>query len=106
MNVKRNTKNIINQYVIKLANDVNTLSNCIVELYIFNFIQKIPIVVYNDDNIIIYIFDNGLIYHYKRDKKLPKFNNNLKNKFNYINLRFNFISHISIPDVIEVLYFK
>lgn len=108
MDIRRNSKNIINEYIVRLASDVNTYTNCIVELYILNKIQKIPIVVYNDDNQITYIFDDGLIFNLKNDKSLPKKSENyiIKKKFSVINLRFSFITHASIPDEIEVLYFK
>lgn len=108
MEIKKNSKHIVNEYIIRLGSDVGTLSNCIVELYILNLIQKIPIVVYNDDNQIIYIYDNGLIYHYKEDKSIPKKADPYigPKKYTAINLRFSFITHISIPDEIEVLYYK
>lgn len=108
MEIKKNSKNIINEFIVRLAGDVSTLTNCIVELYILNMIQKIPIVVYNDDNQITYIFDGGLLYHYKRDKSIPKKAEPYTSfkKHIAINLRFSFITHVSIPDEIEVLYFK
>lgn len=108
MEIKKSSKNIISEFIVRLANDVATLTNDIVELYILNMIQKIPIVVYNDDNEITYIFDDGIIYHYKRDKVIPKKSElyTSSKKHTVINLRFSFITHVSIPDEIEVLYIK
>jgi len=109
MEVKKNSKNIVSEYIIRMANDVNTLTNCIVELYVLNKIQKTPIVVYNDDNQVTYIFDDGLIYNLKSgNKNLPKKSDQYltTKKFSVINLRFSFITHVSIPDEIEVLFFK
>ncbi len=123
---RKNSKYIISDFVIRLGNDVYTSTNCIVELYILNKIQKIPIVVYNDDNQIMYIFDDGIIYNINNSKSIPKksekyllmTNSNKSHdtlsKKKYvtddpryvINLRFSFITNSLVPDEIEVLYYK
>jgi hypothetical protein len=107
---KRSSKDIIHDFIVKLADDVFTLTNCIVELYILNKVQNIPIVVYNDDNALIYIFDNGLVYHHLRSNNISKkeiekytaVGKRIKN----INMRFSFITNGSIPDELEILYYK
>lgn len=108
MNPKRNSKNIVDEYIVKLGSTINSFTSCIVELYIINKIQDIPIIVYDDDNKIVYIFNNGIVYNHKTDKTIPK---NMEkyttvNKGNVINLQFSYISHVSIPDEINAIYYK
>jgi hypothetical protein len=96
--------NMINEFIVKISADVFTITNCIVELFILNKLQKIPIIVYNDDNQIIYVFNNGIEYHYRKHKEIPNsVNKLLTNKENTIMLRFGFYRHASIPDEIESL---
>ena len=104
MNIKKTSKNVIDDFTTKLGHDTLVLTNCIVELYVINKIQHIPIVVYNNDNDIIYVFDDGIIYdkNKKSNNKLTKYEND-KNKI--INMRFNFISGNMIPDDIDAIYF-
>lgn len=101
MNPTKSSKNPIQDFIIRLGTNVLTLTNGIVELYVLNKLQKFPIIVYNDDHNIIYIFDDGLKYNYTKDKsfKLPKSNNTIQ-------LIFNFITNNTIPDEIEVIYNK
>ncbi len=95
-------------FVTKLSSDTHTLTNCVIELFVINKIQHIPIVVYNDDNEIVYIFDNGLIYN----KNINKPTQTMTNKYGQdkknekINIRFSFISGSTVPDEIEVIYYK
>ena len=103
MNIKKTSKDIIADFTTKISNDTQLVTNCIVELYIINKIQGIPIVVYNEEDEIIYIYDNGLIYN-KNNKSTDKINK-YENKPNYINLQFNMGKSI-IPEDISVIYFK
>jgi hypothetical protein len=117
-NFNSKNKDPINDYIINLGNDMHILTNCIPELYILNKIEKIPIVVYDDDNVLIYVFEEskGLIYNYsekaknkgpeKEQEKDPAITKILENKTKNITLRFEFISNKSIPDDIEVFYYK
>lgn len=108
MDIKKNTKNPINSFILKLSKDTHILSNGIVELYILSKINKIPIVVYNDYNTPIYIFVKGLVYNSFTNKTIP--NEYVKytktDAKNCINLRFMFITNNKIPDDVEVIYFK
>ena len=107
IDIKKSAREAINEFIIRLGDDVNAVTNCVVELFVLNKIQKIPIIVYNDDNDIIYIFDDGLIYEHKINKNIPKKSENyINNKNSIINLRFNFVTNVDIPDEIEVLYYK
>lgn len=107
MESKKDYKSYINEYIVRLMDESNVMDNCIVELYILNKLQGIPIIIYDDDNNIMYIFDNGLIYNIKDSK-----NANFKdvNKYttgsNIINMRFNLLLNSLIPDKIFVMYNK
>jgi hypothetical protein len=109
MNIKRTSKDHVHDFIIKMAKDIPTLTNCIVELYVLSKINSIPIVVYNDDNNVKYIFDDGLLYNSLETPKLPKemFKySDPKMRKHYINLRFMLISNNRIPDDIETIYYK
>jgi hypothetical protein len=108
MDVKKNVKNEIQEFILKLAKEIIILTNCIVELFVLSKINQIPIVVYNEDNKVIYIFDKGITYNSNIDKKIP--DNSQKfikdDRKNVVNLRFTFISSNKIPDEIATIYFK
>ena len=84
------------------------LINEFVELYILSRINRIPIVIYDQDDEVVYIFVKGLVYNKHKNKTLSdKYNNLLnENKFDCINLRFIFMSNKYIPESIESIYFK
>ena len=106
MDQRRSAKDPIHDFIIKLGSDVFTLTNCVVELYTLNMLQRIPIIVYDDNNMVIYIFDNG-IKHSKANKLMTKTDiDNFVKTTNCIQIRFSFITHVSIPDEIEVIYKK
>jgi hypothetical protein len=100
-------KNIIDDFTIKLGNDVYTLTNCIIELHVLSKIQKdIPIIVLNDDSKIQYIFSEGLVYDlHDKTTNLKNIDEYKNNKYS-ITLRFSFISSGNIPDEIEIIYYK
>jgi hypothetical protein len=103
---KKKSTYIIN-YVVKTASDNNTITDGFVELFIMSIINPdIPIVIYNDSNKILIVFDNGKVI---KDKDTDKYKNNNKN----INIRFTyFLNNPTIgelkyvPDIIEVIFFK
>ena len=107
IDVKKSSEDKIHDFIIKIGTDVVTSTNCIVELYILNKIQKIPIIVYDDDNNIIYVFNDGLKQNIRNNLYMSKteLDNLLKDKKN-IKLRFNFITNSVIPDEIETIYDK
>ena len=86
---------------------MHILTNCIVELYILNKIENIPIFIWDDDDVLIYVFDNGLKYNYYENKnKSKEVEKLLENKNKCITLKFTLISNKSIPDDIESIYYK
>ena len=104
----KKSKNIINDFIIKLSKETNLISDCVVELYILSQINRISIVIYDQDDDIVYIFDKGLIYDKHKDKEIPKSHIKLtkEERFDCINLRFYYITDKYVPNYIEVLYFK
>ena len=106
MHLKKKSTYIVT-YVVKTASDNNTITDGFVELFIMSKINPdIPIVIYNDSNKVMMVFDNGKIIN---DKNIETYKNNNK----YINIRFTYflnqpkigeLKHI--PDIVELLYFK
>jgi hypothetical protein len=92
--------NNINSFIVKLGSN-NELTNGIIELYILNKIHKIPILVINNNNNIIYIFDNGI------DNNIKNIDNN-KYLYNdkYIKIRFHYIKNNPYPYKIDSIYNK
>jgi hypothetical protein len=101
MIINKKSKNVINDFITKLGTDISFASNSIVELYILNKIHKIPIVIYNEDNKIIYVFDDDFIDYSNKEP-----NNKYVEKSDLINIRFNYIKSSDKPDMFEVIYFK
>jgi len=107
MEIKNKDKDFIDEFIVKIGSDMNILSNCIVELYILNKLENIPIIVYDDDDVLIYVFDNGIKYNYYENKNKSKdIEKLLEHKEKCVTLKFTFISNKTIPDDIETIYYK
>ena len=119
-NIKSSSKNPIEDFVIKIGKFINNVTNCIVELHVLSKINNVPIVVYNDKSIPIFIFNDGLVYEHKHMAEIPfeyhklihpemvKFkDNSVKNDANkIINLKFSYATGSKIPSHIDTIYFK
>jgi hypothetical protein len=103
---KKNSKNIVNDFIVTLSKDINIVSNCIIELYVLNQLNDIPIIIYNQNDDIIYIFDKKIIFNSYNDKYNKEYDIYKKNQYDYINLKFIFITNNYIPDHIHSIYFK
>jgi len=104
LEIKKTSKDVIKDFVIKLAKDIEIYTNCIVELHVLSIINKIPIIIYNDYNNIEYVFDNGLVYLRSSGESVPEKYDKLIRES--VKLRFIFMTHSIIPDEIETIYFK
>ena len=107
MNLKKSYT--ISDYAIKLGNSTSYKTNTIPELYILSKINNIPIIIYNDMNKPLYVFDNGIKYLdndelYSKEDIKKYIDPKLRTK--YINIRYIFYTGDRIPDDIEILYFK
>lgn len=100
-------KNDANNFINKISRDIVTSTNCIIELHILNNIYKIPIMVYNNNNDIIYIFDKELVFNYKNDnidnKKFAKYKDNIFGE-NIIHIKFVVVNSLDHPINIETIY--
>lgn len=108
MNINRT--NPLDEFISRLTSDIITFTSGVVELYVLSRIIKIPIVVINDNNKVIFVFNNGLKFHHKQDNtdKLEQFNEfvNIENNKETIYLRFSYLTNRDVPDEIEVIYSK
>ena len=107
MNLKK--KDTATNYTIKLGENPSFRTNTIPELHILSIINDIPIIIYDDLNNPIFVYDSGLLYN-KFDidlnkKDIQKYINK-DNKHKYINIKFVYISNNEIPDFIESIYYK
>jgi hypothetical protein len=102
LDVQRKVKNHVNGFIIRIVKNISEMTNCVVELFILSKINKIPVVVYDTDNVIRYVFDESKIITDKNKETYSKVGDRGK----YINLRFSFVSNNRIPDSIDVLYFN
>lgn len=98
-------RGLVLDYINAFTREVTTNTNCVIELYIMNKIFGVAIIVYNDQNDIIYVFDNGVAYdkYYSKDPVDSKYRKDL-NK--YINIKFSIMSAHAIPSNIESYYYK
>jgi hypothetical protein len=96
-------------YAIKIGENPSFRTNTIPELYILSIINDIPVIVYDDLNNPIYVYDTGLIYN-KYDDKLNKKDIskyiNTTNRQKYINIKFIFVLDNQVPNFIEIIYYK
>uniref|UniRef100_A0A6C0EAQ0 Early transcription factor VETF large subunit n=1 Tax=viral metagenome TaxID=1070528 RepID=A0A6C0EAQ0_9ZZZZ len=99
MNLKKSSKDHIHDFIVRLSKESPSMTNCIVELFILSKVNSIPIVIYDDNMNIIHVFDDGF-----GNIKDPKYSG--KNRNNFINLKFHFITNHKIPDIVQVVYFK
>ena len=103
MNLKKNKD--INDFIIKLGGSISFRTNCMVELTVLSYINDIPIVIYDELNIPIYVFNKGLVYDRKINKE-TEIKKIIDNRDKNINIRFIYTMNNEIPDVMEILYFK
>jgi hypothetical protein len=100
----------IKQILRSVTKDISTTDG-FTEYYVLSRMYAIPIVVTNDNNEILYIFDNGLLFDrftqnikLLEDSKLLKYKNH-NDLRNIINVRFSLLSGSTTPIDIEVIYY-
>jgi hypothetical protein len=92
----------IKDYIIRIANDIVTTSNGITELLVLTKINNdLPIIIRNDVDKIIYIFDNGKYFENPPQNIITGYD-----MTKCINLRYDYSGTSTVPDVIEVIYYK
>lgn len=109
----RNKDNPLNRLIIDISSEIETVTNCVIELHVLSRRFKSIIYVYDGSNNIVYLFDNGIIYDSVinktfgeiNDKKFAKYKTpEIKRKA--IQMRFGFMHGIEIPESIDVIYMK
>lgn len=105
--METDSKNFIKEFIGKITKSTIP-TNGIIEYYILNRIYRIPIIIYDKYNTIIYIIDNGIKYDYI---SMTNINNaistsELKEKQSLVNIRFSDINADNIPTMVESLYYK
>jgi hypothetical protein len=110
--IKKDSKNSIKTYITNMGSEIMTTTNGIPELHALSKIySNFNIYVY-DDNDILYLFSNGLIYN-ANDKNKKTINSPMYKKYHdvkvrnkSIHIKFGFTTNKKIPDEIDVLYIK
>lgn len=103
-------KDNISEFIIRVTRDVITSTNCVLELYILNKIYHIPIIVYDDNNEIIYIIDDDVLYDaFNDNKNILEKKHKYKNKnfvINAVNIKFSLLGSSVVPVAIDIIYYK
>lgn len=89
---KKEMKKPQKSFIIKIWKSIRTFTNGVIEYYVLNKIFGIVIRVYDENDEVMYIFDNGI----KKETNI--------NKTNMINIRFLGIGEI--PANVDVIYYK
>ena len=105
---KIDPKNFYNNYLVKLRKSL-TNTSCFVELYVLSKIFKNPIIVYDNYNQVVFIYDDGLVF-YKNDKKLndnkiiKHYDVNTYKSHKIIIIKFEYITSKTVPNVIISIF--
>ena len=104
MNLDNN--NFINDLKKYLTRSNENLKSYIIDIYILSKINKYIIVLYDNFDNIIGIFDNGLIYlaNYYENNDIKKYSNNSS----YINIKYNITNFLftNSPNIISSIYYN
>ena len=90
----------IEEFIINLIAKQTSNSSFIIELFILHYIIHVPIIVYNNNMQIIYVFDT--IFH---NDITPEIIKKYENSPEYINLKFKFKDYNITPHELYVIYF-
>ena len=89
----------IEDFVLFISGNENT-SNGLIELFIINYLNDIPVIVYDDNDLELYYLDKHKLYMGDKIKSVNKYLENT------IKLKFSFTLENNIPDKIYVIYNK
>ena len=102
MRVLKASDDPIREFINRVANDVVTTSNGYTELLILTkFNDDIPVIIRNDSDKVIAIFDAGKYTENPDQTIVSKYD-----VYKCINIKFEYVGNSSVPDTIEVIYYK
>lgn len=92
--------------IVRMSNDVQTLTNCVIELFVLSKLYETIIYVYDDNMTIIYMIHptDGIVYDKNTNTELN--NSKYTSYTKVINMKFYFFTKNIYPDKIESIYFK
>ena len=88
---KKKEKNIQKSFIVRLWKNIGTFTNGLVELYVLNKTQGITIYIFDENNEVKYVIDNGIK------------SSSSDTKYNSINLRY--IGDGEIPSEVDAIYY-
>lgn len=102
MGIRRSSNDPVREFINRLSNDVMTTSNGITELMVLTKINNdIPVIIRNDTDKVIHIFDAGTHVENPDTTTVSTYD-----PFKCINLKFEYVGNSSVPDIVEVIYYK
>lgn len=101
MGMQKTIHNTINMFISKLTTDMTTTTG-IVELTILSMINtRYAIMVHNEYNKIIHLFNKGTHYVEPSNTEILKYDMR-----NCINIKYEYVNNMTIPDNIFAVYYK
>jgi aspartate carbamoyltransferase regulatory subunit len=92
----------INKFISKIITEPKTTTNGLIEYTVLSKINNsIPIIIRGKLNNILYIYDNGT--------RITNPSSSISQKYDLkksINIRFQYNGNTSVPDIIDVIYYK
>jgi hypothetical protein len=102
MGVTRSSDNQVREFINRLSNDEKTTSNGVTELLVLTKINNdIPVIIRNDTDKVIHIFASGTHIENPDTTTVSSYD-----PLKCINLKFEYVGNASVPDIIEVVYYK
>jgi hypothetical protein len=105
-------RNIVHEFLNKISKNISTITNGVVEFYVLNKVYNIVIYVYDENNEVIYLFDDGVVYDSNKQEK-ETYNSKQYKKYhnielmkNSVNIKFTTVTNFNIPSIIENIYYK
>lgn len=100
----------VRNYVIKFSEDIYGVTSGVVEFFVLSKLYpEYQIMIYNENNEIVYIFEDGLVYEKDKTESpeiiLKKYDTKERRKKSII-IRFNYKSDKFTPEDLEVLFYK
>ena len=103
--LKLDIKKEVYEYKDRIIKNIELYDEYMIELHIISTLLKVPIVIYDQYESIIGIYDNGLIYNKKYNIGSDKMIEKYKENKNYINIKFESVMKNIISNYF-VIYYK